>query len=127
MATRTIRLPKEKTHAQQLLLAEGIGITCFVAVVGSVRRDHGSFESRDRFGDSILRDVGSEHFLKSLFVARNGIEFLDHLGDRKFISMGFAMGPSACSSSVAARPSQNWNLLYPALMIVGALRPPRCP
>src|SRR5262249_27690347 len=33
----------------------------------------------------------------------------------------------ACSSSVEARPSQNWSVLYARLMTVGALRPPRCP
>src|SRR4051794_13279527 len=43
------------------------------------------------------------------------------------ISMGLAIGPLACSSSDAARPSQNCSRLNARLMTVGALRPPSWP
>ncbi len=43
------------------------------------------------------------------------------------ISMGLAMGPLTCSSSDAARPSQNWSAPYTRLITDGALRPPFCP
>ena len=39
------------------------------------------------------------------------------------ISIGFSTGPVACSSSVFARPSQNCDVAYAALITVGALRP----
>src|SRR5262249_29047201 len=43
------------------------------------------------------------------------------------ISIGFAIGPFACSSSDPARPSQNCAREYTRLITVGALRPPFCP
>ena len=42
------------------------------------------------------------------------------------ISIGFAIGPPACSFRSAARPSQNWAVLKTAFSTVGALRPPSC-
>src|SRR5258706_1983368 len=42
------------------------------------------------------------------------------------ISMAFAIGPLACRSRVAARPSQNCASEYARLITVGALRPPFC-
>ena len=43
------------------------------------------------------------------------------------ISAGFCIGPSAWSSSDAARPSQNWAALKTRLITVGACRFPFFP
>ena len=45
------------------------------------------------------------------------------------ISTGLTIGPTACSSIVAARPSQNWccSMLEARLSTGGALRPPFLP
>ncbi len=40
------------------------------------------------------------------------------------ISIGFSTGPTAWSSRVFARPSQNCDVAYAALITVGALRAP---
>src|SRR5438045_6693516 len=40
--------------------------------------------------------------------------------------MGLEIGPLACSSKEAARPSQNMAAPYTRLMTEGALRPPFC-
>src|SRR5271156_4980222 len=44
----------------------------------------------------------------------------------KFISLGDSMGPSACSSSVSARPSQKSRSAQATLRIVGVLRQTPC-
>ena len=43
------------------------------------------------------------------------------------ISTGLWMGPSACSSSEVARPSQNWNFMYAESSTVPELRVPMRP
>jgi hypothetical protein len=45
----------------------------------------------------------------------------------KGISTSVSIGPSACSSRVAARPSQNWAPKKPEVSTVGVLRSPICP
>ncbi|MNG21982.1 hypothetical protein D3C84_1064180 [compost metagenome] len=42
------------------------------------------------------------------------------------ISMGFSMGPPACSRRSLARPSQNWAMFRLELSTVGELIPPCC-
>jgi hypothetical protein len=97
------------------------------AVERRIARELRPLERRDGGGEILERALTTEGLRNA--VAYSGMARTFRMTSSPFfcpISMGFVIGSFACSSSVAARPSQNWVALKSAFVTVGLFRCVRC-
>ncbi len=123
MTGRTARLAIEQHKAAYGTFIKSLCIAINPTVKGSPTGDNRALVSRNGSENCLAADAFSPNSrLNQLRYSSISLRSLMITGNLPFISTAAVIGPAACSSSVAALPSQNKGFTHAILRVVGAWR-----